>query len=177
MKALRSLLFKPRLIPSLGVLTVLLYFGHFVLPGLHGRFNNDDPMNLYYYWSRGGWALIQGLVLFFTTYSRPMGGVYFYSLYELFGLNPYPYHVVITLLLLVNVFLANCCARLLSFRTRSRASNSSRTRVMFFSMTASSASRAANFSLAVRHASALPRRARVTSARSSGRRLRTKREQ
>jgi hypothetical protein len=33
-----------------------------------------------------------------------MGGVYFYSLYELFGLNPYPYHVVITLLLLVNVF-------------------------------------------------------------------------
>ena len=114
MKALRSLLFKPRLIPSLGVLTVLLYFGHFVLPGLHGRFNNDDPMNLYYYWSRGGWALIQGLVLFFTTYSRPMGGVYFYSLYELFGLNPYPYHVVITLLLLVNVFLANCCARLLS---------------------------------------------------------------
>jgi hypothetical protein len=114
MKALRSLLFQPNLIPSLGVLIVLLYFGHFVLPGLHGRFNHDDPMNLYYYWSRGGWALIQGLVLFFTTYYRPMGGVYFYSLYELFGLNPYPYHVVITLLLLVNVSLVYCCARLLS---------------------------------------------------------------
>lgn len=114
MNALRSLLFKPNLIPALGLLIVLLYFGYFVLPGLHGRFNNDDPMNLYYYWSRGGWALIQGLVLFFTTYSRPMGGVYFYSLYELFGLNPYPYHVVITLLLLVNVFFAYRCARLLS---------------------------------------------------------------
>jgi hypothetical protein len=96
------------------VVIVLLYFAHFVLPGLHGRFNNDDPMNLYYYWSRGAWALIQGLVLFFTTYYRPMGGVYFYSLYRLFGLDPYPYHVVITLLLIFNVFLAYRCAQLIS---------------------------------------------------------------
>ena len=43
---------------------------------------------------------------------------------------------------------------------------------MLLSTTASSASCRANFSRAVRHASALPRRARVTSARSSGRRIR-----
>jgi hypothetical protein len=93
---------------------VLLYFGYFVLPGLNARFNYDDPLNIYYFWSRGGGALARGLLFFFSTYYRPMGGVYFFSLYEVFGLNPFPYHVVITFLLLINLILAYRCASLLS---------------------------------------------------------------
>lgn len=102
-------------LPTLiGVSVVLSYFAYFVLPGLHARFNWDDPMNIYYCWSRGTWALVRGLLLFFTTYKRPMGGVYFYSLYQIFELNPFPYHVVITLLLLLDTFLAYRCAAILA---------------------------------------------------------------
>jgi hypothetical protein len=97
-----------------GALLVLLYFCYFVLPSLGTRFRNDDALNIYYYWSRGFWALIQGIVLFFTTYYRPMGGVYFYSLYEIFGLDPLPYHVVVSILFLINVILVYRCATLLS---------------------------------------------------------------
>jgi hypothetical protein len=97
-----------------GALVVLLYFSYFVLPGLHSRFNIDDPMNIYYVWSRGGWELLKGLLLFFTPYYRPMGGLFFFSLYGFFGLNPLPYHIVITVILLINVVLAYRCAVLLS---------------------------------------------------------------
>ncbi len=55
---------------------------------------------------------------------------------------------------------------------RSRASNSLRVRAIFFSTAASSASAVFNFSFAIRAASAPPRRARTSSARSSGRRAR-----
>ncbi len=95
-------------------LTVLAYFVHFAGPSLSGRFNADDPMNLYYYWSRGPWKLMLNLPLFFTTYQRPMGGVYFATLYGLFGLNPLPYHIVIVALLLVNTYLAYRFGRLIT---------------------------------------------------------------
>jgi hypothetical protein len=85
---------------------VLAYFVWFVGPGLSGRFDNDDPWNIYYYWSRGTGELIRNLFLFFSTYFRPMGGVYFASLYHFFGVSPFPYHVVTTALLLLNTFLA-----------------------------------------------------------------------
>ena len=97
-----------------GALIVFFYFCYFLLPSLSSRFRNDDAYNIYYFWSRGTGALIKGLLLFFTTYYRPMGGVYFYSLYEIFGLNPLPYHIVIVLLLFINVVLVYRCAALIS---------------------------------------------------------------
>lgn len=98
----------------LGVLVVAVYFGYFALPGLSARFSGDDPMNIHYTWSHGGWALLKGLVLFFTPYHRPMGGLFFFSLYKFFGLNPLSYHIAITVVLLINVVLAYRCAVLLS---------------------------------------------------------------
>jgi hypothetical protein len=98
----------------IGAVIALAYFGYFVLPGLHGRFNDDDPYNIYYFWSRGGSALVRGLIFFFSTYYRPMGGVYFFSLYEIFGLNPLPYHIAITILLLLNMVLVYLSSVLLT---------------------------------------------------------------
>lgn len=96
------------------VVIVLLYFAWFVGPGLLGGFNNDDPMNIHSFWIRGPGQLIRNLVLFFTTYGRPMGGVYFSLLYHFFGLNPLPYHVALTGLLLTNTFLAYRLGRLIT---------------------------------------------------------------
>jgi hypothetical protein len=101
--------------PSLsGAAILLFHFSYFVLPSLGGRFRNDDAYNIYYFWSRGVSKLIRSIFLFFTTYYRPVGGVYFYSLYEVFGLDPLPYHIVIVILLFINVVLVYKCATLLS---------------------------------------------------------------
>ena len=71
-------------------------------------------MNIYYYWSHGTAGLLRNLVLFFSTYGRPMGGVYYSLIYHFFGLNPFPYHVVTLCLLLVNTFLVYRFAALIT---------------------------------------------------------------
>jgi len=71
-------------------------------------------MNIYYYWSRGPLQLMKGLLLFPSTYFRPMGGVFYSLLYGLFGLTPLPYHVTITGLIIVNSYMAYRFASLIS---------------------------------------------------------------
>lgn len=93
---------------------ILAFFVRYVVPGYRGLFAVDDPMNLDYYWAPGPWALVKGLLLFFSTYERPLGGVYYMVLYRFFGLNPLPYHIVVDALVLVNCFLVYRFARLLS---------------------------------------------------------------
>ncbi len=93
---------------------ILAYLVRFAGPGLEAGFNGDDPMNIHYYWSRGAGQLLRNLPLFFTTYGRPMGGVYFSVLYHFFGLNPLPYHIVLTFLLVLNTFLAYRFGKLVS---------------------------------------------------------------
>jgi hypothetical protein len=84
----------------------LLYcFVHFNWPSLGAHFNVDDPMNIHFYWSRGWLDLLQNVVLPVSSYHRPLGGLYFALLYQWFGLNPVPYHVVMLALFLVNAWL------------------------------------------------------------------------
>jgi hypothetical protein len=71
-------------------------------------------MNIYYYWSNGAGGLARNLVLFFTDYVRPMGGLYYLPLYSAFKLNPLPYHIVAFCLLLFNTWLAFRFALLLT---------------------------------------------------------------
>jgi hypothetical protein len=86
----------------------------FVIPACRAHFAPDDMMNIYYYWSRGPLQLIKALLLFPSTYFRPMGGLFYSSLYALFGLNPLPYHVAISGLILANSYLAHRFASLIS---------------------------------------------------------------
>ncbi len=86
---------------------VLVWALHFYWPALRVQFAPDDMMNIAYYWDRGVGKLIANLFLFFSTYIRPAAGfIFFLPLYSWFGLNPLPYHLVITALLLVNTWLA-----------------------------------------------------------------------
>lgn len=100
----------------LALLLLLSYFGYFVIPALRDGFASDDPINIHYYWKGGGGgsSLFKGLLIFFSTYYRPMVGFFLFTIYEVFGLNPFPYHVVITSFLLLNVFLSYRCAARLS---------------------------------------------------------------
>jgi len=61
-------------------LILLLYFGYFHIPRPGAGLLVDDPYNIHYFWSRGVPSLVKGVIFFFTTYYRPMGGVYFYTM-------------------------------------------------------------------------------------------------
>ena len=88
-----------------------VYFSHDV-PGVH--FAPDDMMNIdNFYWSPGPWRLIYSQFLFWRGYYRPMGGLFYLPILSVWGLNPVPYHVALSLVLLANVYLVYRLARLL----------------------------------------------------------------
>jgi hypothetical protein len=93
---------------------VAVWFVAFTWRALYAHFTPDDMMNIYYPWSRGPWKLAVALVLFPSTYYRPMGSLFYAVLYHFFGLNPLPYHAALLVLLLLNMVLAWRVARLLT---------------------------------------------------------------
>jgi hypothetical protein len=97
---------------------ILAYFLYFAAYALQGRFAIDDPINLMYYWQQGTWALIRAQLEFFSTYYRPMGGVFYLSMFHLAGLDPLPYRMVALSILVLNLAVFYRCARLISGSAR-----------------------------------------------------------
>jgi hypothetical protein len=93
---------------------VLAYFIYFARDGLYAHFIHDDPANIAYYWSRGVWPLIRAQFEFFSTYLRPMGGLFYLPIYHFAGFNPLPYRAVGLSLLLLNTALFYRVAKLVS---------------------------------------------------------------
>ena len=89
------------------------YFLWFAWDGLHARWANDDVMNIYSAWKPGPWNLITSLVALWRGFNRPLGGVFYSTVYHFFGLDPLPYRIVVLLLLGLNVWLAYRFARAL----------------------------------------------------------------
>ena len=101
----------PRLGFGLLLLAWFLYFSRDV-PGVH--FSPDDMMNVdNFYWTPGPWRLGYSQFLVWRGYYRPMGGLFYLPVLSVWGLNPAPYHVALSLVLLVNVYLVYRLARLL----------------------------------------------------------------
>jgi hypothetical protein len=93
------------------LLAWFLYFSRDVL-GVH--FAPDDMMNAdNFYWSPGPWRLFYSQFLIWRGYYRPMGGLFYLPILSVWGLNPAPYHIALSLVLLVNVYLVYRLARLL----------------------------------------------------------------
>lgn len=87
-------------------LFLLAWFLTFSRDVLRVQFSPDDMMNIdNFYWTPGPWRLFYSQFLLWRGYYRPMGGLFYYPIYSLAGLNPAPYHVGLTLLALVNVYL------------------------------------------------------------------------
>lgn len=95
----------PRTLRFAGAALLFAYFAYWAADGLHAHFIYDDPSNIMYYWSRGWGQLIRAHFAFFTTYYRPMGGLYYLSIFDLTGFHPAPYRAVMLAIILVNIVL------------------------------------------------------------------------
>jgi hypothetical protein len=90
------------------------WFVYFNWSSLHVHFAPDDMMNMAYYFRAGPWRLAQALITPWTSFYRPMGGLFYMALFAGAGLNPAPYHAAILMLLAASVWLTYRFARLLA---------------------------------------------------------------
>jgi len=95
---------------------ILVWFLLFAHRGIFADFSADDLMNLDYYVHQGGVKTIRAAIEVFTSYYRPLGGVFYLGLSKTFGLHPLPFRLVCFALLLLNLILFYRFFRLLSGR-------------------------------------------------------------
>jgi hypothetical protein len=89
------------------------YSLYFSRDGMSAPFAVDTFTNIYFYWRHGAaWLLGAQLQLWGGNY-RPLGGLFYLSLFHFFGLNPAPYHLVMALIVLANAYLVYAFARIL----------------------------------------------------------------
>ncbi|MBS1829634.1 MAG: hypothetical protein JST93_30320 [Acidobacteria bacterium] len=93
---------------------VVVYFCVLAGDALLVSFAADDMMNLACYHGRTAWELALANLRFYSTFYRPLGGVFYSTLYSFAGLNPLPYRAAIFFLLLVNIRLCYRFFRLCS---------------------------------------------------------------
>jgi hypothetical protein len=98
-------------LPAAFILAWFLFFAH---GGLVADFSGDDLMNLDYYVQQGGPKTVLATIGVFTQFYRPLGGVFYLSLYKIFGMNPLPFRLACFGLLLANMLLFYRFFRLLS---------------------------------------------------------------
>jgi hypothetical protein len=93
---------------------LLAWFWFFSWDGLRAHFSPDDMMNIdSFYWTPGWRRLLVSQFLLWRGYYRPMGGLFYLPILSGWGLNPLPYHVALSVVLLLNVWLVYRLARLL----------------------------------------------------------------
>ncbi len=78
------------------------------------HFAPDDMQNMYTYWNRGAWGVIKANLLVATSFYRPLAGLFYLPIFQLFGLNPLPYRIAIYAMLLLNIGLLYGLARQLT---------------------------------------------------------------
>jgi hypothetical protein len=92
----------------------LLYFAH---GGLGASFTLDDVTNICRYLQKPASALWLDNLRFWSTAFRPFGALFYVPLYQVFGMNPLPYHIVSFALLGLNLYLLyRFCLRLAGSR-------------------------------------------------------------
>lgn len=98
-------------LPAVGF---FLYFAH---AGLRGYFTGDDLMNIqkmHGYFITPFWRVVLDVFNPMTASYRPLGGLFYRSLYAIAGFHPLPFRCACFALLIVNLLLAYRLLRLLS---------------------------------------------------------------
>ena len=80
-------------------LALFVWFIWLIRGGLASWFDGDDLMNLHIYWTQSWSALLQANLMFWSSFYRPAGGLFYKSIYDLWGFNPLPFHIVALALL------------------------------------------------------------------------------
>ena len=94
-------------------LFLLAYFVYFTHDSLRVHFALDEIGNIAHYHRDGVLKLLLSQFTLWHGDYRPMGGLFYEPIFQLAGLNPAPYQVVLLLLLLANVYLVYRFASLL----------------------------------------------------------------
>lgn len=90
------------------VFIALLFAGFFFYCagfGLRTHFGYDDVMNISFAWDPPLQDLALALANPFTTFYRPVGSLVYRLVFDIFGLNPSPFRVVVYGFLLLNLYL------------------------------------------------------------------------
>jgi hypothetical protein len=81
------------------------WFVFLVRGGLASWFDADDLMNIHIYWVKPWSALLKANLMFWSSYYRPAGGLFYLSIYDLWGFHPLPFRIVVLALLSVDFVL------------------------------------------------------------------------
>ena len=82
---------------------VILYTFPFYLASLKCFFHPDDFFNLYLYIFQPFYKLLISNFVFWNTTYRPLGGILYWMLFHVFGLEPLPYYILGNLLRIANL--------------------------------------------------------------------------
>ncbi len=102
------------------LLLVALFFLYFAHAGLRGYFTGDDLMNIqkmHGYFTTPFWRVVLDVLNPLTASYRPMGGLFYRSLYAAAGFHPLPFRCACFALLIANLLLAYRLLRVLSGST------------------------------------------------------------
>ncbi|MCZ2077775.1 MAG: glycosyltransferase family 39 protein [Bryobacterales bacterium] len=96
---------------------IFAYWFYLSSEGLHAYFTGDDGMNLqalHHYWQKPYWQAVLDAFAIATPAYRPVGGLFYRTLYPLFGFDPLPFRVACYIILAWNLLLAYFLLRRLS---------------------------------------------------------------
>ena len=91
-----------RLLAVVAGVLLFAWFLFLVSGGLRCWFDADDLMNMCYYWTKPWSALLKANLAFWSSYYRPAGGLFYRSIYALWGFHPLPFRIAVLALLPVD---------------------------------------------------------------------------
>jgi hypothetical protein len=105
-----------RNLAAIGLFVIGCYFFLLTRQVLSAGFSGDDLMNLHRSWFFPLRALIKANLLFFlpSDFGRPLGSLWYRSIYYFAGFHGAPFHAIALAILLANIFLTYAVARRLT---------------------------------------------------------------
>lgn len=100
---------------------VLAWYLFFTWRSIGLYFDPDDMMNLYLVWSKPLGQLLRANLFFWSDFYRPLGGLFYRTLFALAGFHPLPFRVVCLSVGALNIGLCFWFARLISGSERAAA--------------------------------------------------------
>ncbi len=93
---------------------IICYFLYFAGSGLFAFFSNDGLMNMYWSLDHSLAGLLLDNLTFWSGSYRPLGAIFYHSIYQLAGFHPLAFHLICFALLLTNLYLVHRLAMALS---------------------------------------------------------------